>query len=493
MYKQIIKNTGIYSIAVTASRMAGFVLLPVYTRYLSPADYGVLELLELTSYIFSTLIGMRIGDALFYYYSEAATQEARERAVCTVFVGSGALGLLGGLLGWLGAPVLSSIVFGNARYVTCFQFVFAAFAFSVLAEAGFCFLRAIDRPVTYVAASMVRLLLGIALNVGLLAAGFGLFAVLWSSLAVTAVMAIWLSLVALSGIPVGRRCDPQLLRKFLAYSAPLGLSGLSILVINYGDRFILQRFVSLEEIGIYSLACKFGLLITYIQVPFDVYWRSQMFSIVRRQNGEQIYVRVGTYLTVGLVAAVLLIALFAGPVIRLMTTSAFWSAAHYVPWIAAAYVLRTVGAHFRCVFLLEEQTGKELYITAVGAATCLAGFVLLIPRFHLWGAVASTLAGFGVMLTAGLWQAQKVRRFPFEYQRMMIAGGLGIAVGTAFHALRPENLWLQVAVGVVCAGLYPVALALLRFPHADESRALRQLAAAVLRRKPVLVMDGERA
>ena len=55
----ILKHAGIYSVAVIASRMASVLLLPVYTRYLKPSDYGVLELLEMTSFLFSTLIGLR--------------------------------------------------------------------------------------------------------------------------------------------------------------------------------------------------------------------------------------------------------------------------------------------------------------------------------------------------------------------------------------------------------------------------------------------------
>ena len=75
--KEIVRGTSIYSIAILASRATAFVLLPVYTRYLTPEDYGVLELLELTSFVFSGVIGLKIGESLFYHYSATDSPEQK--------------------------------------------------------------------------------------------------------------------------------------------------------------------------------------------------------------------------------------------------------------------------------------------------------------------------------------------------------------------------------------------------------------------------------
>ena len=71
-FRELVKSTGKYSIAMLARRAAGILMLPIYTRLLTPADYGVLELLDLTTSMLSILVGMRIGQALFYFYAKAA-------------------------------------------------------------------------------------------------------------------------------------------------------------------------------------------------------------------------------------------------------------------------------------------------------------------------------------------------------------------------------------------------------------------------------------
>jgi O-antigen/teichoic acid export membrane protein len=494
IYKQILKGTGTYSISVMGSRMASFFMLPVYTRFLTTADYGVLELLELTTFVFVALAGMRIGDALFYYYSAACTAETKERAVCTVLLGAALMGLLGGLVGWNGASMLSRLVFQTERYAPGFRLVFTTFAFSVPLEAGFCYLRALNRPSAYVTASLLRLSLGIACNMLLLAQGLGMYAMLWSSLIVTVIMAVWLGGRALAGISIPDRFDWNLLQHFLRYSAPLGVSALAMLVINYGDRFFLQRYCSLSDLGVYALAYKFGMVITYIQMPFDVYWRSQMFTIVQEPNGETVYVRMATYLTLGLTFVALLLTLIIEPLLRLTVPASFQSAAQYVPWIAVAYVIRTIGGHFRCVFLLKGTTGKEFQVAMAGGIACLVGYAELIPNFKLWGAVASTALGFGTMFVIGLWQAQKLRRFTFEYRRMILGVLAALAIGAVFAAARPNNPWMALALGTLGAACYPLMLRLTAFAHPDELADLHAIFGVPLKRAVLrLRMGSQRA
>jgi O-antigen/teichoic acid export membrane protein len=306
-------------------------------------------------------------------------------------------------------------------------------------------------------------------------------------------MALYMVRVVLSDVHIWRDFDFGLLRSFIRYSAPLGISSLGIFAINYGDRFFLQRNVSMTELGLYSLAYKIGMLITYIQMPFDVYWRSQVFSIVRTPDGEKIYVRVCTYLTLALTGVVLLMFLFARPILHVMAAPAFEGAALYVPWIALAYVIRTVGGHFRCAFLLEGKTMKDFGVTTAGAMACVAGYALLIPTLKVWGAIASTVLGFAVMFVLGLWQAQRLRYFPFEYRRMAQLAALALVIGLTFAFFKPASLWMHAGVAVLFAGAYPLLLILVPFLYHEEVQAVRQALTMAGRRFGFGPLAGQRA
>jgi glycosyltransferase involved in cell wall biosynthesis len=65
---RLVKHTGIYGLGTILSRSVGFLLIPLYTRFLTPADYGVLELLDLTMFFSGIFCMMGISAAVFRFY-----------------------------------------------------------------------------------------------------------------------------------------------------------------------------------------------------------------------------------------------------------------------------------------------------------------------------------------------------------------------------------------------------------------------------------------
>ncbi len=470
--RSMLRSTGVYSIAVLIGKMASFFLLPVYTHFLTPADYGVVELMELTLFVFSTLIGMRLGDGLMYYYARANTPEDRAQVVASSIAGAVLLGCVGAVIGYLIAPSASKLVFSNDQYVFFFRLMFFSFSLSLPVEVVFCYIRAVDRPMAYLTGSVTQLVLAATLNIFTLAVlHWGIRGVLWSKLIVAAIMLVGMLAYAISKIRFVS--SMRVVYSLLKYSAPLGLGGFGFLIIHYGDRYFLQHFVSLSEIGIYSLAYKLGMLVSYCLMPFEIYWSAQKFRLVRGAEGEKLFVRVFTYEVLALGFVVVALTLFADPVIHFMAAPAFAPAAQYVPWIALAYWIRTIGSYFRNVFMLEAKTRLDAIIVWLSAAACLAGYTLLIPRYHLWGAVIATGGAFVIMAIASFIIAERVRPYHYEYLRF---GQIALAMAAPvvlYRFVRPEAVWLQIVWAAVLLLVFPAILWMTGFLASDEKKLLR--------------------
>jgi O-antigen/teichoic acid export membrane protein len=468
MIKRIFKSTGLYSISVFAGKAVGFVLLPVYTRYLTPADYGVIELLELTLYVFQVLIGMKVGEALLYHHANAGSKAAEDKVATSSIFTAVILAAVAATLGELLAPMFSRLVFQSDRYILLFRIVFLGMAVSLPTEVCFSYLRALDRAGVYAVASVAGLIIAATFNiVSLTVLSGGVKGLLWSRVASAVLLLLGLALYCLRGKKIA--FDYRLAIRFLKYSAPLGIGGLGFLIIHYGDRFFLQRHATLTEVGYYSLAYRLGMLIVYLQTPFSIYWSAQRFRLVRGAQGERIIVAVCTYLMLGLTFAVVLFAFFSEPLVRIMASPAYLPAAKYVPWVALAYLIEVIGDHFRNVFLIEGRTGPEATIIWMGAAACLAGYVLLIPRYRAAGAVGATLLAFSVMFVLSFIWAQRFHKYPYEYRRMgLIVGVAGFLV--MLSRLLPSSPWIAMPACAGLALLFPVLLVLFRFPT-DAERA----------------------
>jgi O-antigen/teichoic acid export membrane protein len=319
------------------------------------------------------------------------------------------------------------------------------------------------------------------LNVAVLALGKGIYGMLTVSLAVNSLTLAYMAWVVLGGAEWRKVVDVTLLKKVIKFAAPLGMSSLSLFVINYGDRFFLQRHVSLSELGVYSLAYKAGLIVAFVQLPFDTYWNAQMFTVARSVRGDLAFSRVCTYITLCGGFLTLAFVVLAEPVLRVAVSPAYVEAALYAPWIAAAYTLRAIANCFLRALQVAGRTGKDSLVNIVSAGVCLFSYAVLIPRYAIWGAVAGTVIGFGTMLMTGWWQAQKWRPFPYQYSRLTSASVIALGLGTAFRLFRPHVIRADVALGAGCLICHPILLVLCRFFDADEKATASAAGGYILR------------
>jgi O-antigen/teichoic acid export membrane protein len=482
VYRAMLQSTAVYSVSMLAGRLSSLLLIPIYTRFLSLTDWGVLELLELTLYVFGTMVGMRLGDALIYYMSEYSENEDKRRALLgTAFMGAFLLSAVFAAVGFLAAPSLSSLVFGSAEYTLHFRLMFFSFLFALPQEVGLAFMRAMNLPSHYLFASLARLVCSATCNLTLIIGfGAGALGMLWGGVITSVLMALGFTVYCFGRSGFGS-WQFDMLRQLVRYGAPLGLGGLGFLIIHYGDRFFLKQF-GLESVGLYSFGYKIGMLVAYLQTPFDIYWRAQMFQLIKRQDGEKIYVRVCTYLTLILSTVVVAFAVLTEPLLQILVGPSFVPVAPFVPWVAVAYLIRAVGSHFRSVFLLEDKTVKETGIVWAGAVVCLIGYYFLIPRYKAWGAVASTGIAFSVMMVGGYIQAQRVRKFHFEYRRLAMIVLLGAAAWIAGALIQPPTVLLRLISGVSIVAAFLASLAALGFFDSDERQALRSYLQALTNR-----------
>jgi O-antigen/teichoic acid export membrane protein len=471
-FGSMIRKSATYAVAIFATRALSFVLLPLYTRYLTPADYGVLELLDLTLNLIIVFAGARIGQALFYFYFAEPDDVIRARHLSTNLLGSMLLGAVALVVCWFLASPLSSFVFGTAAYAPYLRMTAVAMGLIIPMETGLCCVRAFNEPAKYALVAVARILVAGVLNVILLSRyHLGVASMLWSSIASLTLANLYLVGYVYRRVPV--RFDTRLFSLQARYTMPLTFASFGDFLLNYGDRYFLRQVVSLSDIGIYSLAYKIGMLIPTIQWPFALYWSSQQVKIVRGEGGWTIFVRVCTYLTVSLTAVLVLIVLFIDPLLRILVTPAFRAAGKYAPWIALAYLLRAVGSHFREMFVVEKRPDLEARVIWAGTILCLAGYALLIPRFGIWGAIAATGLSFGAMFFVGYFISQRLRRVDYEYARMATVAVCAIAVVGIYAILRPASFWMQVGVGCALSLLFLGLLHVARFWRENEKAFIR--------------------
>ena len=415
--KKIIGHASIYFLANILRRAIGFLMLPIYTRFLTPADFGTLELLGMIIDFVGILVGLQIGQAVFRYYNDFKEKRDKNEVVSTslylVFTLSG----IATLALVIFAKPLSYIAFGDygsANYVVLFSLSLIA---QSVTELGMTFIRVQQRPWLFLTLSLSKLIVQLGLSVYFLAIlNLRVEGVIYSAI----ISGLIISVVSL-GYTVsfaGTRWSFRKARALISFSIPLALSSIVSFYLAFGDRFFLRLYGGLTEVGLYALAYKFGFLLMFIVVsPFASIWESEKYRILANPATRELFQRIFLLFSLALILTGLGISLFAEDALRMMADSAFWSAGKIVPIIVSAYIFQGWLEVTNLGILLEKKTIEITYGTLIGGLAITLGYVLLIPLYGATGAAWATVVGYGTRSFWITWRAQKLYNMHLAWGR----------------------------------------------------------------------------
>lgn len=452
-------------------------MLPLYTRCLQPADYGVLELAELLVMMAGISFGiLEIQTAVTRLYHDQTDEAGRDAILSTGVAATVSISLAVAAAGVAAARPLSFLIFGSERFAALLRVCFAAMVFGNLADSGLACLRVRQQPLRFVLFSLGHLGVALTLNVYLIGfAGLGLWGFAWSKLAAGIAGAAALALSV--GRTIRWRFDWRAARGMVRFGGPLVGASVSIFLIHFADRFFLVRYANLEQVGLYALAYKFGFLVAFlVGEPFASKWDVSFYAYAREPDWPWQFARVARYLALALGLAVVGISLFAGQALALVSAPAYRSAADLVPALAFGYAARQMGDLFRNILFLKRRV---VVCGAVAAGCAVLNLTLnacLIPQFGAPGAAWATALTWIVYLAAYWRLARRQDASLYPPAALLVMAALAAAAtlaGRLVENLPEVSHW---AADAALAAAFGAAALALCFPASERAR-LRALLA----------------
>ncbi len=253
--RSIGRNAALHGVGIMAQRLAGFVMLPLYTRRLSQADYGTIGLIDFTVGLVALIVGLNLADSLVRIYHDFDDERAKNAAIATTVIVNGCLALLAALLLSFASGPLGSIIFGAPVSPRLVTLAAATMALDAFAAPCFIFLRILDRTELFVGVSLSRLAIAVGTNVvwlGLLDGG--ITAYFASGVIAAAIQAAFLVAWTFRRVPFALSREP--LKRLLAFSLPLVPASVCSLALHQSSRYFLGRFGALEVLGVFSVVAS---------------------------------------------------------------------------------------------------------------------------------------------------------------------------------------------------------------------------------------------
>lgn len=391
--KTVFKGASIYSLGGVLVKCSGFFLLPLYTRVLTPADYGIIGYLTVFTSIATVILGFGFyGAQTRFYYENSADSHSFGRFAFTVNLIPIALALIvGGPLVILGTTNNWKISANQIPFNPFMVLVLGTVVLEVLALNAVSFYRAQEKfllaTILQVAQFLTVTLFSIFFIVYCQLGALGRIAGMFAGLVV-------LMFFILRGYVSKFVWSPSLssLRYALAFGGPIVIHLLSVSLHNAIDRVMLERFVSLSQLGIYTLAFTIGNTLSVFISGFNQAYQPSYFKLMESDDPSKAKKISKTFSAwLALITAAATCMIIAGkPFITIFAGKKFIETVHIFPWIVYAVYLGSFYFFFSSTIFYFKKTIYLPLITGTSAVINIVLNLTLIPSYGIIGAAIST-------------------------------------------------------------------------------------------------------
>lgn len=476
--KRLAHHFAVYGTADVLPYLVNFLLLRVFTAFLSPADYGAFGILSLFGVLTKIFFRMGLDSGFFRIYYDLNSDRDRKVLATTLF--SSALAISAALFAAcaLLAQPLGRLLLGEevsqsevSRWIllVAFDTFLNTFAFVPMN-----LFRIQGRPAAFTVMTLFRSFLNIALKLGLVVTGWGVTGVLLADAAASLLFVVALLPTLLRNLAPG--FSFAMLGQAAAFGLPKVPHGLAHQVLNLSDRKLIEIFVTLAESGLYHIGYMMGTGVKFFLSAFELAWSPFVYAQLEKPDAPRILARIATYAFAALCGFGLLNAIFGRELLFLMAEPKFHAAYPVIPVVVLAYMMQGVFALTSIGIGISKKTRYFPMITIAAAVTNVMLNLFWIPRFGILGAAWSTVAGYALMAALGFWLSNRHYPIPFEGRRL---GKIVLAAGVAFgiSTLAPPNPWVAVPLKTLSCAIFPAALRVSGFFREDEIRWLKSIGA----------------
>jgi O-antigen/teichoic acid export membrane protein len=464
--KKTFGHAGVYTIGIIASSAVSFIMLPIYTRFLTPGDYGILELLEMTTDIVTTVTALGIHNGLFKFYYAYDREQDRKELVSTIFILVASLFFITSSLGALSSGLISRIIFGSDEYSYYVTISFFNMFLQFLGLMCLSYLRVLYKSRLFVVISIIKLALQLSLNIVLVVGlDMKVLGVLYSTMISAFIICLSMGYYTLKNVGVHFSREKAI--GLIKFGIPFVFTGLGTFVLTFSDRYFLKYYRGVADVGIYSLGYKFGfLLMTFPVFPLFNIWMVQRFELVNKDGYENIFNTFLSWFFIITLTTVLAITVISRDLLRVMSSPAFWDAYRIIPIILVAYFFQACTDVFNFGIYHKGKTRYIAYSTILSALVILVLSFLLIPSYGIYGAAWATLIAFTIRLIYVYIFSQKLFKIRYEFGKPILTFCIAVLAIVVYLVTSDlamfKKLYVSSSFSVALIGMFLLALMLLK-------------------------------
>lgn len=432
-YKSLAQNVFFFSLGGFVPKILSLLLVPIYTRYLTTAEYGISDLIITTVSLLLPFFTLDIQDAVMRFVMEKDTnpKDVFSIGIRIDLIGIGIVALCGFLVNCFAIAGVST---------TYIFFTVVMFATTALNNNISLFCRGIDQVKATTNACIINSVVMLSSNILLLTCfHMGLIGFLIANTIGNFVSIIYIFIKAklYNYIKKPFVVSRDLQRKMISYSSPLILSVAAWWVNNTSDRYILSLIAGVSASGIYAVAYKIPNLLSTFENILSQAWSISAIQEYDKQGSEEFISKVFSIMSFGMLLACSVLIILDIPISKVLYAKEFFEAWKFVPPLLLSVVFEAMSLFVGSLFTAIKNTKSLAITTIIGAGVNTIFNFILIPKFGAYGASIATVFGYAVVFIMRFILLKKYVTFSCNKKRDFLAyGALILQVIVAFQGWR---------------------------------------------------------
>lgn len=399
--KTLIKNTILYAITNFIPKILSFVMLPLYSYYISIDDYGKFDMIFATISILLPIVTMQINEGLYRFLMDAKTEKETSSIISTaIYINF--------------RNILIFCILGSSTlYVFHFQYGFYTgflLIASIVLNLGQQIARGLKENVIYSISGVLNTFLIVFFNL--------IFIILLKM----KIEALFLSLLCASIFTIiylerklrihrfinFQDCDKKLSREIITYSVPLLLNSINWWIMNLADRYIIGSFLGVSANGTYAVANKLPTILMMLNSIFYLSWQDTSINEHNSIDKDKFYTKMlNLYIKLQFSALIVLLGCTKF-ILKIMLDKTYFNSWKYIPLLYYGAIFLGLSSFYGVAYITSKNTKGTFTTSLYGALVQIITVIFLISKLGIQAASLATMLSFLTMWITRIYQTREV-------------------------------------------------------------------------------------
>ncbi len=472
--RKIVSQSVVYGFGTMAPKLAGLILIPLYTKHFPLREFGIIGLLDSTAQIIIGILGLALYQGFFRWYFDKEAVAKRKSLFFTLLAVHLVIAIVSILIIWPLSGQISIILFGHNGYSYVVKVMAAASLVQMVVIMPSTLLRVQEKAGIYTVSNLLQMAVMVL---------FTVYFIVWGKQGVEAIyhaqligLVIYLLLLTkYMWKNITWNIEWKLLWEIMQFCMPLVISSIAVVLLNQADRFIIQHFGHLADVGLYTLGFRLSNTLNILlvaSISFAI--QPMIFKKMDDPDNKRFYSKLMTYFVLVVMFFVLGMTLFGKEIVKIFAKRPEYFEAYKVIPLLSFAILMNVMKDMALIGL--QITKKTKVIAGVIVIVSIVGILLnfiLVPLLHNQGAALSRFLSSALFLVLIYFYAQKAYQIPYEVNKLFMMVIVGAILYLPAEWVNEYSLLIRLTVKTGLILIYPFLLYLFGFFEEVEIRSLK--------------------